>query len=176
MGMYRLAATILALATMTGVARANELADFHAAVEVVAAHNRVALGYLRTENGDLAALELEELRAAWGALVARFGKTPPAVLRGNKLFVTALVDVPVRVVTAAMMIDTGRLAVARDSLAAIRQELSAMRRASHIEVLADCVLDANGAMDALFAYGERPPDATNGGTDNAVAGGEGSGG
>jgi hypothetical protein len=48
--------------------------------------------------------------------------------------------------------------LASDALVAIRREISDLRRASHAEVLADCVLDANTAMDALFAYSDRPPD------------------
>src|SRR6478752_1329722 len=57
-------AAILAFAVIgwAGVAAAGELADFNAAVEVAAAHNRVTLGYLRTGNTDLAAVELQRLR------------------------------------------------------------------------------------------------------------------
>src|SRR5579875_1729242 len=53
------------IAACAAVARAGELADFNAAVETFSAHNRVAIGYLRAGNRDLAAVELERLRAAW---------------------------------------------------------------------------------------------------------------
>ena len=164
-----LRAAIFGLALTASPAGADELALFNAAVEEAASHNRVALGYLRTENVDLAAIELGRLREAWSALATRFGKTPPAALRDNPLYITTLVDVPVRVIAAAMMIDMGRPDIARDSLLAIRTGISAMRRASHIEVLADCVLDANGAMDALFVYRDSPPDWTIAGISAEVA-------
>ena len=40
----------------------DDLAEFNAAVEEVSAHNRVAIGYLRTENVDFAALEIDRMR------------------------------------------------------------------------------------------------------------------
>jgi hypothetical protein len=139
-------------------ARAGDLALFNAAMEDVAAHNRVALGYLRTENVDLAAAELEQMKDAWGAFAERFGRDRPEQFRDNSLYVTMLVDVPTRIVTAMIMINFGRPDIARNSLQAIREELTAVRKASHAEVLADCVLDANAAMDALFVYRDNAPD------------------
>jgi hypothetical protein len=169
MGLCRLSAAILGLAIATISVGADELTDFHAAIEQAASHNRVAIGYLGTENIDLAAFELDGLRQAWSAFAARFGKLPPAGLRDNPLFATTLADVPVRAVTASMMINMGRPDIARDSLLAIRNEISALRRASHIEVLADCVLDANTTMDALFIYHDNPPDWAKPGIDHEVA-------
>jgi hypothetical protein len=138
-------------------ARADDLAAFNAALEDFAGHNRVALGYLRTENVDLAAAELDEMQQSWSRFAERFSGRRPDELRDNPLYVTALVDVPTRIVTAMMMLNAGRPQVARTSLQAIRRELADMRRASGIEVLADCVLDANTAMEAL---GDAPPDWT----------------
>ena len=139
----------LLLIGWAGAARADDLAGFHAAIEAAASHNRVALGYLRTENTDLAAIELDEMKDAWAAMAARYAGNRPAALRDSALFSVALVDVPTRIVTAVMMIESGRPAIAAQSLQAIRSELSAMRRAAGITVLADCVLDANAAMLAL---------------------------
>ena len=39
---------VLGLALLAGPASAGDLADFNAAVEKAAGHNRVAIGYLRT--------------------------------------------------------------------------------------------------------------------------------
>ena len=73
----RAATFALAVIGWAGAAAAGDLADFNAAVEVAAAHNRVTLGYLRTGNTDLAAVELERLRAAWAQVNQRFaGKRP----------------------------------------------------------------------------------------------------
>ena len=145
-----------ALLFAAGAARADDLALFNAAIEDVAAHNRAAIGYLRTENRDLAMVELEQMKDAWGVFAERFGGNRPAPFRDNKLYLTMLVDVPTRIVTAMIMVNFGRPDIARNALQAIREEIAAVRRASGVEVLADCVVDANTAMDALFVYRDAP--------------------
>ena len=52
------------------VAQADDLEDFNRAVEAAISHHRVAFGYLRTGNIELAALELEGMRDAWGKVSA----------------------------------------------------------------------------------------------------------
>jgi hypothetical protein len=118
--------------------------------------HRVALGYLRTGNVDLAVLELEGMREAW----AKVSSLPrPAAYRDNPRYTETMLDVNMRVVGTFLVLDMGRADVARASLEAIRQSVSALRRASKAEVLADCVLDANGAMNALFAADGKPAEA-----------------
>jgi hypothetical protein len=137
---------------------ADELASFNAAIEDVASHSRAALGYLRGQNTGLAGVELAQMKDAWSAFAQRFGRDRPEKFRDNALYVTMLVDVPTRIVAAMIMVNFGRPDVAAGSLQAIRQELSAVRRGSGVELLADCVLDANAAMDAFLAYQDAPPD------------------
>jgi hypothetical protein len=151
MPLSRIAGTVLAVVIAAHAARADDLMAFNAAVEDAAAHNRAALGYLRAENLDLAALELTRLREAWGTMVAKYGPEPPAVFRGNPHYTTVFVDVQTRIVGALLVLNLGRADVAASSLNGIRKELSEMRRASGVEVLADCVLDANTTMAALLA-------------------------
>lgn len=153
-----LLAAIAALVLNVGIVGADDLELFNAAVEEFAAHQRAAIGYLRTENVELATIELDRMRDAWGGLTERFGKDRPAAFRDNPRYTIALVDIPTRLVGASLMITMGRPDLARDALAAVRKELSALRRASGVVVLADCILDANVAMDALFTYRDQPPD------------------
>ncbi len=143
---------------LAGRALADNLDAFNAAIEETAAHNRAAIGYLRTENVDLAAVALQDMQKSWAAFAERFGGNRPDKLRDNELYVTMLVDVPTRIVGALIMINFGRPDIASNSLQAIRREFSAVRRASGVEVLADCVLDANDAMEALLVYRDEPPD------------------
>ena len=155
-------AAILSLALSAGAgagaAMAGDLADFNAAVEQAASHNRVALGYLRTGNIDLASIELDRLRAAWAALNKRLaGKRPDAFDR-NPLYGTTMTDIGVRLVTADMMLNSGRPDSAGQALDAIRTDLNNLRKSAGIVVLADCVRDANAAMDALMVYNDRALD------------------
>jgi hypothetical protein len=162
----RIVAVLVGLALTTGpvgaepphYSAADELADFNGAVEQAAAHNRVALGYLRTENVDLAAIELERMRKSWIELVKLYGQNPPAAFRDNPRYGATLHDVRFFITTAIAMLGSGQVGAARESLQRNRQLLHEMRQASGVEVLADCIIDANAAMVAFFAFDEKPPD------------------
>jgi type II secretory pathway pseudopilin PulG len=159
----RLFVALLLLAALPGAvlttatARADELAEFNAAVEAAANHNRVALGYLHTGNNDLAALEIDRQRAAWQQVIARFGK-PPAAFTDRVLYATTLTDVSRRLAAAGVLLNSGRPQNAAQSLAAIRAELSKLRASAGIELLPDCILQANAAMDALMVYNKPDVD------------------
>lgn len=142
-------AVLLSLTT-TVPASADEFGDFNAAVETAAAHQRVAIGYLQTGNIDLAAVEIERLRTAWSAVTSL--KRPAALNADPQLYTTTMLDVSTRLVAAQIMIDSGRPDAARQSLEAVRAELRALRRANGVVVLADCIGDANAAMDRLMAF------------------------
>src|SRR5205085_6010019 len=116
-------------------------------------HHRVALGYLRTGNIDLAAIEIDEMRAAWSkvATVPR-----PAVFRDQERYTGTMLEIAAGLVGSSLVLSMGRADVARESLEKIRASLSALRRENGVTVLADCVLDANTAMDALFANDQKP--------------------
>lgn len=149
------AALVLLLA---GPAMADDLADFNAAVERAAAHNRVALGYLRTQSIELAQVELDRMKDAWGTLTGRFGMNRPAAFKNERLYAETMVDVPTRIVTALIMLDMGRPDIARNSLQAIRRSVSNLRRDAGIELLADCVLDYGAVMAVFVGYDDTPPD------------------
>jgi hypothetical protein len=146
------AAILLALACMAPV-RADDLDDFNRAVEAAMSHHRVAAGYLRTGNVDLAALELEGLRAAWG----KVSSLPrPAAFRDTERYTGTMLEIAAQLIGTKLVLDLGRTDVARESLDKVRRQLSDLRRQNNVTVLADCVLDANIAMDALFAHDEKP--------------------
>jgi hypothetical protein len=146
------AAILLALACMAPV-RADDLDDFNRAVEAAMSHHRVAAGYLRTGNVDLAALELEGLRAAWG----KVSSLPrPAAFRDTERYTGTMLEIAAQLIGTKLVLDLGRTDVARESLDKVRRQLSDLRRQNNVTVLADCVLDANIAMDALFAHDKEP--------------------
>ena len=144
---------LLATLLFSAPARADDLADFHAAVEAAMSHHRVALGYLRTGNLDLAAIEIDEVRASWGkvATVPR-----PAAFRNQERYTGTMLEIAAGLVGTTLVLNMGRADIARESLEKIRASLSALRRENGVTVLADCVLDANTAMDALFANDKTP--------------------
>lgn len=157
--LMRAAILALALCTWTATpAMAGNLEDFNAAVEAAEAHNRVAIGYLRTGNGDLASVELDKLRAAWRDLTTRFAGKRPDIFDGNALYGIVLTDINARLVTADLMFKSGRLDTARQALQAIRGDLYRLRKSAGIVVLADCIRDSSDALAALMDYNNRKLD------------------
>ena len=150
----RIAALLLLIGSVTALA--DELSDFTGAVERAASHQRVAIAYLRTGNVDLAALEIDRLRQAWAAVTSL--KRPAALNRDPQLYTTTMVDVATRLVGVSIMMDSGRSENARQGLQAIRAQLTALRKANGIEVLADCIAEANATMDRLMAFNDEALD------------------
>ena len=146
----------LSLLIFSAAALADELSDFNAAVERAASHQRVAIAYLRTGNIDLAALEIDRLRQAWAAVTSL--KRPAALNRDPQLYTTTMVDVATRLVGVSIMMDSGRAENARQGLQAIRAQITAFRKANGVEVLADCIAEANATMDRLMAFNNESLD------------------
>jgi hypothetical protein len=140
------------------MAAAGELADFNATVAKASAHMRLALSALQSGQAAQAKPEIEHAGKRWTALITRFGEARPDAFADNDLYAATLTDVGTRLATALIMIDTRRVDAAADALRPIRNALSQMRRASSLYLLADCLLDATTAMDALFVYKDNPPD------------------
>jgi hypothetical protein len=158
------------LILVTSPALAGDLADFNAAVEAAESHNRVAIGYLRTGNIDLASLEIDRLRDAWGKLNEHFAGKRPEIFDGNTYYVVAMTDISTRLVTADLMLNTSHPDVTRQALLAIRSDLYNLRKSAGIVVLADCVYDANNVMDALMGYNDRDLDWSDAETRTGIAG------
>jgi hypothetical protein len=141
-------ALAMLLALLIAPARASDLDDFNTAVEAAMSHHRVAAGYLRTGNIDLAALEIDGMRDAW----AKVSTLPrPAAFRNPERYTAILLETAATLIGTTLVLNMGRADVAAESLDKIRKSLSRLRRDNNVTVLADCVLDANVSMDALFA-------------------------
>lgn len=135
-------------------AAAGELADFGVAVEAVSVHNRSTLGSLRAGDDDLAAVELGKMRAAWAELNRRFAGKRPDVFDGNPIYVVKMTDIAMRLVTADIMLTSGRPDQAGVALKLVREAFHDLRRSAGIVVLADCVREAKVATNALMIYGD----------------------
>jgi len=159
----------LALAAGTAAAEPGDLAEFNDAMESASSFNRVAIGYLRTGNADLASIEIDQMRVAWGKLTARFAGHRPAAFDGLTLYSNLWTRVSAHLVAADIMLKSGRFDAARQSLDAIRGDFYDLRKAAGVAVLADCVRDANAAMDALMVYNDRALDWAKADTSDAIA-------
>jgi hypothetical protein len=109
------------------------------------------------------------LRDAWIRLTERFSGLRPDIFANNPLYGRLFTGVSVRLVGADLMLKTGRLDAARNSLDAIRGDLYELRKASGVVVLADCIRDGNTAMDGLMIYNDRALDWSKPDTHTSIA-------
>src|SRR5436305_6623402 len=149
----RAACMAACLACWLTPARADDFDDFNRAVEAAMSHRRVAAEYLRTGNLDLAVLEIDGMREAWGKVSAL---PQPAAFRDQQRYAATILEIAAGLVSVSLVLNLGRPDVAREQLGTMRASLSQLRRENSVTVLADCVLDANTSMDALFAHDEKP--------------------
>jgi hypothetical protein len=146
----------VALVTVASLphAHANDLEDFNRAVEAAMTHHRAAAAYLHEGNIELVTREIDVLREGW-AKVATLPR--PLAFRDQERYTSTILQVATQLVGISLVLNLGRVDVAGESLDKIRRAVSDLRRENGVTVLADCVFDANIAMDALSAT-EREPD------------------
>ncbi|NVO17542.1 MAG: hypothetical protein HXX10_26235 [Rhodoplanes sp.] len=116
----------------------DEIAVYNAAIDEAELHNRAALTAIDAQDPERVRAELTALRDAFGRLVERFGKTRLVAMKGDPDGVTIMVDVPMRVVTAQMMIDFGRPAIATSSLVAVCRLLATLHVPATPDAAAAC--------------------------------------
>jgi hypothetical protein len=123
-GASRRAGVVLALALFVCPAAADELADFHAAVEQASAQYNVAVRTLETSGPDETAAEVQHFRELWQAMIERFGPNRPAVFADDERYSLMMTDIDARIVGALIVISAGRREAARNALAPIQDTLS----------------------------------------------------
>jgi hypothetical protein len=108
-------------------ARADELADFHAAVIEAAAQYRVALTTLETSGRDETAAEVRRFRQAWQAVIERFGRIRTIDRAHDPELAATFMQVDVRIIGTLLVIEMGNRDAARDSLAPIAEVLVSLQ-------------------------------------------------
>ncbi len=143
-------------------AHADDVAAFNEAIEKVNQPYKSALFYLRTGNAGVAGLELATALAAWGAVVERYAKTPPAPLKQDAAWPETVQDISNAFETGQKLAESGESKPAREALLPIRGLLHKMRKRNGLRVLADCVFDLNGHMDVLYHWRHNRADFSDG--------------
>jgi hypothetical protein len=154
----RLVSAVLCLVAAFGAgpAAADEATDaFHAAVAGAYRHYREAIHYYETGNSDLGELAFEQFVAEWKTLAARYADKPPPAYAKDEAFAETLSAIEGKATSAAGAAPAEALL----ALKPIRADLAALRKRSGQRVFSDCVDAMNAAMDRLWAYRQRPPDA-----------------
>jgi hypothetical protein len=114
---------LLALAlSLSG--RADELADFHAAVEEATAEYRVAMAILETSSQSETSAAVQRFRQSWQSLNARFVKPAPAPFADDPDYPTMFMQVDVQLIGVLLTIDMGNRDAARNGLVPIGETLA----------------------------------------------------
>jgi hypothetical protein len=104
--------------------RADELADFQAAVAQAAAQYRVAMTTLETSSREETSAAVQRFRQAWQIVIDRRGSSRPAVFADAEQYAGMFMQVDARIVGALIVIDIGSRDAARDALAPIAETLA----------------------------------------------------
>ena len=120
----RLVLAALLVFALLAPGRADELADFHAAVEHAAVEYRMLTATLATRGQEETAAAVHRFRQAWQAINERFGKDRPAAFADDEQYGAMLTLVDARLVGVLLVIDMGNRDAARDALAPIRETLA----------------------------------------------------
>jgi hypothetical protein len=165
-------ATLLVL--LPGAVLARDLTpDLRVLIENFQAHRRVALGYLRTQNGDLAAVEIERLRDG----MANDRRALSAATLADPALAAALSQTAASIAESLNAADRGDLDRAQLVLQGSSGPLDAWRKTNNVRMFADCIVEISTAYQAVDAFRVNSPALTEPGigeriiaaTDQAVA-------
>jgi hypothetical protein len=136
-------------------AAARELPlDFRPLFEDFQTHRRIAVGYLRTQNVELGAIEIERLRARW---TFNRGKLQVEYLRDPAL--SSALDRSERLVAASLKsADGGDTERARRLLEEAAIPLDIWRKANGIRLFSDCIAEISAAYGRLDGFRLQTPD------------------
>ncbi|MGI9483779.1 MAG: hypothetical protein ACR2OR_15625 [Hyphomicrobiales bacterium] len=146
-------AIVLVVLVFAPAAHAGAPDGYVAGFEKANAHLRAAASYLRTQNPDLAAIELEEFNAAWENLPA-----VSSYARNEGLFSQIISAAATSGENALSSVDAGELEKARRELLTARASLYALHTGLGWEIFADCIWRANETGKALWPFRRPPPD------------------
>lgn len=148
---------------LCGHALAAELApDVRALIEEFQSYRRVAAGYLRSQNAELGAVEVERLR---DRLAADRGRLSAASQRDEAL-TAALAATEALIAGGLKAADRGDTERARTLLEEAAAPLNGWRKARGIRLFSDCVAEISAAYERLDRYRIARPDLAN----DAIAG------
>jgi hypothetical protein len=116
-------AALLALALPFGVC-ADQLADFHAAVEQATTQFRDAQAILETSSQADTSAAVNRFRQSWQSINDRFGSNRPAAFQDDEDFLTTFVLVDVRLIGVLLTIDMGNRDAAREGMRPIEEILA----------------------------------------------------
>ena len=147
-------ALVLAFSSLAPAMAAEPAPELRALLDGFYGLRRVALGYLRAENPDLAAIEIERLRARWTADVKKL----PTALASDRDLAAALTATDAAVAESLAAIDAVDGTKARTRLRDAATALDAWRRGHDYRQFSDCIGEIGAAYGQLDAFRATSPN------------------
>jgi hypothetical protein len=145
------------LLTPPAGALARELPpDLRALFEGFQTYRRAAIGYLRTENTDLAAIQIERLRERWATDRRRLS----AAITADAALAEALARTEANVAESLRVADAGDVEQSRRLLENAAAALDAWRKANGVRLFSDCIAELGAAFEQLDRVLRNAPDLT----------------
>ena len=161
----KLAFAMIVAALLCGGALARELPqELRSLIEGFQAHRRVAIGYLRTQNGDLGAAEIESLQRRWAADRAKLPSTAVA----DGALAAALARTEASVNDSLKAVDSGDIDRARSLLEGAAGQLDAWRKSNGFGLFSDCIAEISAAYQRLDVYRTHRPDLNDSATASKI--------
>jgi hypothetical protein len=107
-------------------AAADDLADFHAAVDLAAYEYQAALQTLDTRSREETAAAVSRFRQSWQVITDRFAGHRPEAFADDETLAGTFMQVDARIVGALIVIDIGNREAARSALAPIAETLAGL--------------------------------------------------
>jgi hypothetical protein len=136
--------------------------DLRTLIEGFQALRRVAAGYLRTQNGDLGAVEIERLR---DRLAADRNKLAPS---GDMALMIAIARTESLVAVALKAVDQGDIDRARGMLDEAAKPLDNWRKDNGIRLFSDCIAEIAQAYGPLDVDRLKTPDLADAATGRRI--------
>jgi hypothetical protein len=108
--------------------RADDLADYAAALERAELQYRIALRTLETSGRDETAAEVRLFRQAWQDVIARLDRNRPTELERDESHAATMMQIDAQLVGIAIVVDIGSREAARAALSPIGDVLMKLRQ------------------------------------------------
>lgn len=119
---------------------------------------RTATFSLRQGRPQEAQASLKALAALWGETMVASAADPPAPARHIALYAELVEGSRLRIERAGEALRHGRAETALEELAPLKREWIAIRRATGLYGLVECLDEADEALDGLLRLKRQPPD------------------
>lgn len=146
---------MLGVAPLAGAAE-NPFVQFNADVETAYAAYRKALFQTNRNDAEKSAEANDSFIRQWQQIRQAYGSNPPQIFSSDLKWEATLSAVEEIARNSADQITQGKLAEAHDTLEAIRDELTELRKRNSVIVFSDHINNYHSVMEALLTGGFTP--------------------